>query len=100
MREVIDKIMEARSVAVFPHVNEDSDALASCFAFAAVLRKMGKKATVYVSGKVESKLNFIGTDYVSYRSGTEYDHDLCACLDCGDLGRITSRLFQGQNWLF
>ncbi len=91
MRDIIDKIREASSVAVFPHVNEDSDALASCFAFASMLRKMGKKATIYVSGKVEAKLKFIGTDYVAYKSGAEYDHDLCACLDCGDLGRITER---------
>ena len=41
MQAVIDKINEAKSVAVFPHVNEDPDALGSCFAFAKMLRKMG-----------------------------------------------------------
>lgn len=91
MQAVIDKIIEAKSVAVFPHVNEDSDALGSCFAFAKVLRKMGKKVTIYVSGRVEARLAFIGTDYVMYHEGIEHDHDLCACLDCGDLDRITER---------
>ncbi|MBQ8301143.1 MAG: bifunctional oligoribonuclease/PAP phosphatase NrnA [Clostridia bacterium] len=91
MRAVIDKIMKAKSVAVFPHVNEDPDALGSCFAFAKVMRKMGKKATVYVSGRVESRLAFIGDDYVLYHDGIKHDHDLCACLDCGDIDRITER---------
>lgn len=91
MQAVIDKIMKARSVAVFPHVNEDPDALGSCFAFAKVMRIMGKEATVYVSGKVEARLAFIGSDYVMYREGIEHNHDLCACLDCGDLDRITER---------
>lgn len=91
MQAVIDKIIQAKSVAVFPHVNEDPDALGSCFAFAKVLRKLGKKATVYVSGKVESRLAFIGTDYVMYHDGIQHDHDLCACLDCGDINRIAER---------
>lgn len=91
MQAVIDKIMSAKSVAVIPHVNEDPDALGSCFAFAQMLRKMGKEATVYVSGKVEARLAFIGRDYVMYHEGIEHNHDLCACLDCGDIDRITER---------
>ncbi len=91
MRAVIDKIMKAKSVAVLPHVNEDPDALGSCFAFAKVMRKIGKKATVYVSGKIEARLAFIGDDYVLYHDGIEHDHDLCVCLDCGDIERITER---------
>lgn len=91
MQAVIDKIIKAKSVAVLPHVNEDADALGSCFAFAKMLRKMGKKATVYVSGTVESRLDFIGIDYVIYDEKEEYDHDLCVCIDCGDLDRITNR---------
>lgn len=91
MKSVIDKINKACSIAVFPHVNEDPDAIASCFAFAKMMRKMGKKATVYVSGRIEARLNFIGSDYVLYHDGIEHDHDLCACLDCGDMERITER---------
>ncbi len=91
MQAVIDKIVKAKSVAVLPHVNEDADALGSCFAFAKMLRKMGKEAIVYVSSKVEARLDFIGKDYVIYDSNAEYNHDLCACLDCGDLERIKER---------
>lgn len=90
MQGVIDKINKAKSVAVFPHVNEDPDALGSCFAFAKMMRKLGKTATVYVSGPVEARLAFIGQDYVLY-DGNTHSHDLCACLDCGDIDRLTER---------
>lgn len=91
MREVIGKIKNAHSVAVLPHIHEDADALGSCFAFAKMLRKMGKKATVYVSGRIESRLDFMGNDYVLYEKNEKYRHDLCACLDCGDIERIKER---------
>lgn len=91
MREVIGKIKNAHSVAVLPHIHEDADALGSCFAFAKMIRKMGKKATVYVSGRIESRLDFMGNDYVLYEKNEKYSHDLCACLDCGDIERIKER---------
>ena len=91
MQAVIDKINAAKSVAIITHVNEDPDTLGSCFAFAKMLRKMGKEATIYVSGKIEDRLSFMGNDYVTYTKGMTHNHDLCACLDCGDLGRIGER---------
>ena len=47
MQAVIDKIMEAKSVAVLTHLNEDPDTIGSCFAFAKVMRKLGKGADGY-----------------------------------------------------
>ena len=99
MQAVIDKIMEAKSEAVLTHLNEDPDTIGSCFAFAKVMRKLGKEATVYVNGRIESRLAFIGDDYVLYQEGMKHNHDLCACIDCGDLGRIAERksLFEEIN---
>ncbi len=91
MEKVIEKIMSARSAAILPHVNEDADALGSCFALAGVMRSMGKKAVVYVNGTVEGRLSFMGSEYEEYVPGKKYEHDLCVCLDCGDLGRIGGR---------
>ena len=91
MNEVIEKIKNARSVAVIPHINEDPDALGSCCAFASVLRSMGKTAVIYISGAVEKRLDFIGGDYVIYDMNKKYSHDLCACLDCGDIKRLGNR---------
>ena len=91
MREVIEKIKNAHQVAVLPHINEDADALGSCFAFASVLRRMGKEAIVYVSEIPEKRLAFIGADYVVYNKEKTYTNDLCTCIDCGDLKRIGDR---------
>lgn len=91
MREVIERIKAAHSAAVLPHVNEDADALGSCFAFAEVLRGMGIEAVVYVSEIPEKRLDFIGGDYVVYEKGKKYKHDLCVCLDCGDIKRLGDR---------
>lgn len=91
MHEVIDRIKKASSVAVFPHVNEDPDALCSCFAFTDVLRKMGKKAVCYTNDTIEKHLNFIGGEYVVYDSEKTYDYDLVLCLDCGDIDRLGER---------
>lgn len=91
MQNVIEKINAAKSIAIITHINEDPDTLGSCFAFAKMMRKMGKKSTIYVSGKIEDRLSFMGQDYVTYKQGMTHNHDLCACLDCGDLQRIGER---------
>ena len=92
MRKVIEKIQNAHSVAIIPHINEDADALGSCFAFASIMRRMGKEAVVYVSEVPEKRIEFIGEDYVIYNPEEVYSHDLCACIDCGDLKRIGDRV--------
>lgn len=91
MRDIIDKMKNAHSAAIIPHVNEDADALGSCFAFAGVLKNMGIEATVYVSEDPEKRLDFIGGVYEVYDISKTYKHDLCVCLDCGDLKRIGDR---------
>lgn len=91
MQRVTDKIKAAKSIAVFPHINEDPDALCSCFAFAEVLRNMGKEAVCYVNDNVEKHLGFIQGEYVVYDENGVYSHDLALCLDCGDLERLDRR---------
>ena len=92
MEAVIEKIKNAKSVAVLTHVSEDPDALGSAFAFCAVLRKMGKTAVCYVSAKPQERHMFIGGEYVIYDKEKTYDHDLCLCLDCGDIKRLGDRI--------
>ena len=92
MRAVIDKILQCKSAAVLAHVNEDPDALGSGFAMSAMLRKMGKKAVFYISDEIESSLKFIGNEYKVYKDENDIeDHDLCICLDCGDINRLAER---------
>ena len=92
MEAVIEKVTNAKSVAVLTHVSEDPDALGSAFAFCAVLKKLGKTAVCYVSAKPQERHAFIGGDYVIYDKEKTYEHDLCLCLDCGDIKRIGDRI--------
>ncbi|MCI5604424.1 MAG: bifunctional oligoribonuclease/PAP phosphatase NrnA [Clostridia bacterium] len=91
MHRVIEKIKQSKSVAIFPHINEDPDALCSCFAFAEVLKKQGKEAVCYISEEIEKHLAFLGGEYVIYNGKSEYIHDLALCLDCGDFERLGER---------
>lgn len=91
MQEVINKITAAKSVALFPHINEDPDALGSCCAFMTVLRKMGKEAVCYVSEKPQEHFKYINGEYTIYDENAAYNHDLCLVIDCGDLGRLGTR---------
>ncbi len=90
MNRIIEKINSAQSIAVLGHINEDPDSMGSCFAFAHMLRKIGKAVTVYVSAEPEKRLAFMGKDYVIY-SGDAKEYDLCAVLDCGDIERLGER---------
>lgn len=91
MQMAIDRIKRAKSVALFPHINEDPDALCSCFAFAEVLRSMGKEAVCYTNETVEKHLDFLDGEYSVYDPDGSYNHDLALCLDCGDLDRLGNR---------
>lgn len=91
MDKIIEKINKAQSIAILPHFNEDPDALGSCFAFAEMTRNLGKEAVVYVSGEVENRIGFIGNNYKIYNSEIVPNHDLCVCLDCGDIDRLGER---------
>ncbi len=91
MQKAIEMIKNAKSVALFPHINEDPDAICSCFAFAEVLRNMGKTAVCYMCDTIEEHLAFIGGEYEVYDETKRYSHDLALCLDCGAIDRLGKR---------
>lgn len=91
MDKIIKKINEGHKIAVLGHVNEDPDSIGSCFAFAQMMRKIGKEATVYMSAEPEKRLAFMGSDYVVYTGEETPEYDLCAVLDCGDIDRLGER---------
>lgn len=91
MKNVIEKIKSAKSMAVLTHINEDPDTLGSAFAFCVVMRDLGKEAICYVSQRPQKKFDFIGDDYAVYTDDVKHNHDLCVCIDCGDIDRLGDR---------
>jgi len=91
MDKIIEKIRAAKSIAVLGHLNADPDAIGSCFGFAQMMRNMGKQAVVYLNEQPEDRLRFMGSDYVVYDGKNAQQHDLCVCLDSGDIDRLGKR---------
>ena len=48
IKEIAQKLKQAQSVLLFPHVHMDGDALGSSAALAGVLRKQGKTCYVLI----------------------------------------------------
>ncbi len=91
MRNIIDLIKKAETVAILGHISEDADSVGSSLAMQYALSKMGKTADVIFSGELEARLSFIGAKGLSKGEARE-NYDLCLCLDCGDIGRLGERV--------
>ena len=52
LKEIAQKLHEAKSVMLFPHINLDGDALGSCAALCKALRKNGKNAWILLEDDI------------------------------------------------
>ena len=91
MDKVIEIINSAKKCAIIPHVKADGDAMGSCLAMRAVLRRMGKEAVIYAEEPIEKRLAFLADDIAVIYDGEPIDCDTCIVLDCGDMGRVSKR---------
>lgn len=90
MKELINLLKDAASVAILGHVNEDADSVGSSLAMQRALSLIGKRADVYFSAPLEKRLDFMNAKGIC--SGeAECEYDLCLCLDCGDIERLGER---------
>ncbi len=92
MDNIIEKLKNSKHAAVMAHISEDPDALGSCFAMCCALRALGNEPVCYLSDKPDEGLGFIGNDFVVYDGTNAVEHDLCVCLDSGDLKRLDTRV--------
>lgn len=90
MKEILDLIGNAKSVAILPHISADGDAIASCKAMEALVKRMGKEAVIYAEEEIEPRLKFMEDGIVIF-DGTAPVHDTCIVLDCGDVERTGER---------
>jgi len=97
MKNVIkEKIMCAESIVILSHINQDTDAVGSCFAMREVLRGLGKQAECCMDEKLEKRMEFFGDDYILKEDAKE-EYDLAIVLDCGSIDRLGDRLFIYEN---
>jgi phosphoesterase RecJ-like protein len=91
-KEIIKLISEAGSVAIFPHVSADGDAIGSSLALGMALRNSGKKVSVYIEEDIPTAYKFLpGGDLAGFYDDNVEVADLNIALDTGDVGRLGSR---------
>lgn len=90
LSNIANKLMAAKKVAIFTHVNPDGDAFGSSFAMKYVLEAAGVPAVVYLEEEMPEKFHFLGTDYVVGNEKTLPDADTALVLDCATLDRLGS----------
>ena len=85
---VIETLLNAKSVAIYTHINTDCDAVGSSLALRAVLIQLGKEADVYVHSTFSNNFKIYG-DLGFYNQKTcKEKYDLSVCLDCATEGRL------------
>ena len=95
LREIAEKLIQAKTILLYPHVGIDGDAVGSCVAIAKALRKLGKTAYVLYKDDVPHNLEFMITDEQgeSYFTSdpdiiTDDDLDVSMAVDCGGWDRF------------
>lgn len=85
--KIIEKLNNAECVGIFTHVNPDGDALGSSYSLKNVLKNMGKRAEVYISGKVEPCISELIGVSEEYEFPKE-DCDMLIAMDSADVQRL------------
>ena len=90
-REIGEKLLEADSVLVYPHVNMDGDALGSAVAVCRTLRNLGKTCWILIEDDIPRNLQFLDRGYCTCDQNVVSAPDVSLCLDCGDVSRFLKR---------
>ncbi|HML37753.1 MAG TPA: bifunctional oligoribonuclease/PAP phosphatase NrnA [Bacillota bacterium] len=91
LKEIADKLKEAETILLYPHVVMDGDTLGSSIALCAALRKMGKKAHILIEDAIPSYLFFLEKDYCTYDQNIIETPDISMSVDCSDIERFVKR---------
>jgi Exopolyphosphatase-related proteins len=90
--ELVKAIETAGSIAIFPHVSADGDAIGSSLALCLALKKAGKKVIVYIEECIPDSFRFLpGVELARFYNETDSIMELNIALDTGDTGRLASR---------
>ena len=91
-KELVKAVEGAESVAIFPHISADGDAIGSSLALALALKKAGKKVIVYMEENIPDTFKFLpGIELAGFISEDQEVMDLNIALDTGDTGRLGTR---------
>lgn len=91
LNQIANKLNDARTILLYPHVLMDGDALGSSVALCTALRKMGKKAYILIEDEIPSYLLFLEKDYCTQDQNILDAPDISIAVDCSDIERFVMR---------
>jgi len=91
IKEIRDKLMDANSVLIFPHILMDGDTLGSSIALARGLRKMGKAVYVIIEDEIPAYLKFLDDGSCTFDQDIIKTPDISISVDCTDTERFVLR---------
>ena len=86
--KVIELIKNSKSVAIYAHINVDSDAMGSSLAMREVLLNLGKEADIYINSSFPNNFKFYGDLSFINKKTCKNKYDLVICLDTATEGRL------------
>lgn len=90
-QKIGQKLTEADSILIYPHVNMDGDALGSAAAVCRTLRNMGKTCWILIEDDIPRNLQFLDRGYCTRDQQIVGSPDISLCLDCGETSRFPGR---------
>ncbi len=91
LKQITQKLKEAETVLVYPHVVMDGDTLGSSIALCIALRKLGKEAYILIEDEIPGYLLFLEKDYCTYDQQVIDEPDVSIAIDCSDIERFLER---------
>ena len=91
LKQIANKLKEAETVLLYPHVIMDGDTLGSSIALCVALRKLGKKAYILIEDEIPSYLLFMEKGYCTYDQQILDEPDISIAIDCSDIERFFMR---------
>ena len=86
--KAFEKIKEANNIVLISHINPDGDALGSSLSMYPILKRMGKKVTVFNATKpLPLYLDFL-PNFNKVTDKLPKDYDLMISFDCGSFDRL------------
>lgn len=91
LKEIWNRLKNAKSVVLMPHVRPDGDAVGSGIALCLALRAEGVDCWVYSENSVPYYLQFLNTEVFTDDFNKIRKPEICVAIDCSDENRLEGR---------
>lgn len=100
LKEIGAQLLEAKRIALFPHIQMDGDAFGAASGLCRALRSSGREAVILLEDKIPDYLQFLDYGYCTMDQEQMEAPDVCICIDCGETKRFPKRtdaFFRGKT---